>query len=86
MPQTAWAGGCRSWYKGNDADVDAPVLGVHPGTRLHFIKMLQQFRGEDWEYVYIGENEGSLKPNRFTYLGNGFTTEEDESLNAIMMV
>jgi hypothetical protein len=31
--------------------------------------MLEQFRGEDFEYTYE-------KRNRFAYLGNGFSTKE----------
>jgi hypothetical protein len=76
---TAWAGGCRSWYKGNDGD--GQVVGVYPGTKMHFVKMLEKFRGEDWEFVYVGENEGRrFRANRFAYLGNGFLGEEVEGL------
>ncbi len=67
MPRTAWTGNCRSWFK--DGKVDGPVIAVHPGSRIHFFHMLEQFRGEDWEYVYE-------KANRFWYLGNGFSTKE----------
>jgi hypothetical protein len=75
MPRTAWAGGCRSWYKNGEAK--GPVTGLHPGSRMHFIQMLSTFRGEDWEYVY----EGPVQ-NRFGYLGNGFTMKEVELLKA----
>ncbi|KAK0615541.1 putative sterigmatocystin biosynthesis monooxygenase stcW, partial [Lasiodiplodia hormozganensis] len=73
MPRTAWAGSCRSWYKGGTAD--GPVTALHPGSRLHFFRMLRGgFRGEDWVYTY----EGWMKGNRFGYLGNGFAAEEVE--------
>jgi hypothetical protein len=71
MPRTAWAGGCRSWYKSGTAD--GPVVGLHPGSRLHFIDMLGRFRGEDWEYLY--DNKAG---NRFGYLGNGYSMADME--------
>ncbi|TDZ73236.1 FAD-binding monooxygenase moxY [Colletotrichum trifolii] len=75
MPRTAFSGGCRSWYKQGEAN--APVTGLHPGSRMHFIRMLEHFRGEDWVYSY--EN---TRQNRFAYLGNGFTLPEMEMLKA----
>ncbi|KAF3803376.1 FAD-binding monooxygenase aflW [Colletotrichum gloeosporioides] len=75
MPRTAFTGGCRSWYK--QGEVNAPVTGLHPGSRMHFIRMLEHFRGEDWVYTY--EN---ARQNRFAYLGNGFTLPEMEMLKA----
>ncbi|KAF9879820.1 phenylacetone monooxygenase [Colletotrichum karsti] len=75
MPRTAFTGGCRSWYK--QGEVHAPVTGLHPGSRMHFIRMLEHFRGEDWAYTY--EN---ARQNRFAYLGNGFTLPEMEMLKA----
>ncbi|KAK1676414.1 hypothetical protein BDP55DRAFT_550601 [Colletotrichum godetiae] len=68
MPRTAWAGSCRSWFKGGA--VDGPVTALHPGSRIHFFHMLENFRGEDWDYVY------EKKRNRFAYLGNGLSTME----------
>lgn len=68
MPRTAWAGSCRSWFKGGA--VDGPVTALHPGSRIHFFHMLENFRGEDWDYVY------EKKGNRFAYLGNGLSTKE----------
>ncbi|OLN88794.1 putative sterigmatocystin biosynthesis monooxygenase stcW 1 [Colletotrichum chlorophyti] len=75
MPRTAFTSGCRSWYKQGEAQ--APVTGLHPGSRTHFIGMLERFRGEDWEYTY--EN---ARQNRFAYLGNGFTAPEMAMLKA----
>ncbi|KAF6841802.1 phenylacetone monooxygenase [Colletotrichum musicola] len=75
MPRTAFSGGCRSWYK--QGEIHAPVTGLHPGSRMHFIRMLGHFRGEDWVYTY--EN---ARQNRFAYLGNGFTLPEMEMLKA----
>ncbi|KAI3334759.1 hypothetical protein F4824DRAFT_178976 [Ustulina deusta] len=69
MPRTAWAASCSSWFKGGK--VDGPVTALHPGSRIHFFHMLEQFRGEDWEYVHDHPST-----NRFSYLGNGFSTKE----------
>ncbi|TGJ82536.1 hypothetical protein E0Z10_g6203 [Xylaria hypoxylon] len=69
MPRTSWAASCSSWFKGGK--VDGPVTALHPGSRIHFFHMLENFRGEDWEYVYDHPSA-----NRFGYLGNGFSTKE----------
>ncbi|KAL3460223.1 FAD/NAD(P)-binding domain-containing protein [Aspergillus heterothallicus] len=70
MPRTAWTANCVSWFKNGTAD--GPVTALHPGSRIHFFHMLEEFRGEDWEYRYMNRR------NRFQYLGNGFSTKEDE--------
>lgn len=75
MPRTAWAGSCRSWYKGEKGD--GRVVGLHPGSRMHFLGMLARFRGEDFEFVYRG--------GRFGFLGNGFTAEEVEVMKGMKM-
>ncbi|KAH6876607.1 hypothetical protein B0T10DRAFT_414468 [Thelonectria olida] len=68
MPRTAWSGKCTSWFKNGTAD--GPVIALHPGSRIHFFHMLENFRGEDWEFKYRNRR------NRFEYLGNGFSTKE----------
>lgn len=82
MPRTAWAGSCRSWFKGGpdsqDGGGDGPVTAVHPGSRIHFFHMLERFRGEDFEYVYDRPAGSTGRQNRFSYLGNGFSTKELE--------
>ncbi|KAL5621545.1 hypothetical protein BROUX41_006445 [Berkeleyomyces rouxiae] len=80
MPRTTWAGGCRSWYK-NGSTGASSLISLHPGSRLHFIKMLEDFRGEDWDMDY--RPAGAAKANRFEYLGNGFTIAEVKSLKAM---
>ena len=76
MPRTAWAAPGRSWFKAGRED--GPVIALHPGSRVHFFHMLEDFRGEDFEYVYdAAENEtGRARQNRFAYLGNGFSVRE----------
>ncbi|KAI8300803.1 FAD-binding monooxygenase moxY [Colletotrichum sp. SAR11_59] len=68
MPRTSWSGNCISWFKGGT--IDGPVMALHPGSRIHFFHMLENFRGEDWEYIRVN------KQNRFQFLGNGFSTKE----------
>lgn len=72
MPRTAWQGSCRSWFKGGEKD--GPVTALHPGSRIHWFHMLERFRGEDFEYSYDSNN-------RFSYLGNGFSTRELDGKN-----
>lgn len=79
MPRTAWAAPGRSWFKGGRED--GPVTALHPGSRVHFLHMLERLRGEDWDFVYDdaahgGGGNGEGKGNRFWYLGNGFSTRE----------
>jgi hypothetical protein len=69
MPRTSWAGPCRSWFKGGTED--GPVTALHPGSRIHFFHMLEQFRGEDWEFVY----EARLVGIGFRIWGMGFRRE-----------
>ncbi|KAK7969302.1 hypothetical protein PG996_002260 [Apiospora saccharicola] len=69
MPRTAWQSSGRSWFK--NGREDGPVTALHPGSRLHFFHMLEQVRGEDWDYVYDNPSQ-----NRFAYLGSGFSTKE----------
>ncbi len=80
MPRTTWSSSCRSWFKGGNDDTSSangPVTALHPGSRIHFFHMLEQFRGEDFEYVYNSEDDAGVQPqNRFRYLGNGFSTKE----------
>lgn len=69
MPRTTWSAQGRSWFK--NGQEDGPVTALHPGSRIHFFHMLENFRGEDWDYIY-----DAPKKNRFYYLGNGFSTKE----------
>jgi hypothetical protein len=93
LQQTVLASRCRSWFKGgkclrpyamdlsggcgSDVDAythlgkeDAPPM-VHPGSRIHWFHMLEEPRWEDWNWT-------SQNANRFAYLGNGFSSLEDE--------
>lgn len=69
MQRTAWTTHCRSWFK--NGTVDGPVVALHPGSRVHWFHMLDEPRYEDY-------NWDRIKKNRFSYLGNGFSTKEGE--------
>ncbi|KAI0017643.1 hypothetical protein F4780DRAFT_782145 [Xylariomycetidae sp. FL0641] len=72
MPRTAWAAGCRSWFKGGHETTGGPVVtALHPGSRVHFFHMLERFRAEDWHFAYAHP-----AGNRFAYLGNGLSARE----------
>ncbi|KAF2094347.1 flavin-binding monooxygenase [Rhizodiscina lignyota] len=58
---------CRSWYKGGRAD--GKVIGIWPGSSLHYFETISEPRYEDWDYVYR-EN------NQWDFLGNGWTLLE----------
>lgn len=69
MPRTAWAAKCRSWFK--NGRTEGPILAIHPGSRIHWFHTLERPKFEDYEYTY-------LTSNRFQYLGDGFSTREEE--------
>ncbi|RDW58681.1 FAD protein [Coleophoma cylindrospora] len=69
LTRMAWSSSCRSWFK--NGSVDGPVTALHPGSRLHWFKMLEEPRYEDWEWT-------TWNKNRFAYLGNGFSTKETD--------
>ena len=69
MSRTAWSTHCRSWFK--NGRIDGPIVALHPGSRIHWFHMLAEPRYEDWQWE-------SFNKNRFAYLGNGFSTLEQE--------
>ena len=69
MKRTAWSSRCRSWFK--NGTVDGPIVALHPGSRVHWFHMLNEPRYED----YIWRR---FSANRFSYLGNGFSTKEGD--------
>ncbi|OAL32860.1 hypothetical protein AYO20_07651 [Fonsecaea nubica] len=66
LQRTAWASGCRSWFK--QGKEDGP-LAMWPGSRLLYFELLAQPRYEDYDIKYQSGNP-------FGFLGNGFTTRE----------
>lgn len=68
LKRTAFSGPCSSWFKAGDVG-RKPVCW--PGSRVHYMTMLQHPRFEDFEMEY-------LSGNRFSFLGNGFDLRESD--------
>jgi hypothetical protein len=68
LQRTAWTSPCRSWFKQGQTEGRAVV---YPGSRLHFLHLLEEVRYEDYE---IERWQG----NRFAFLGNGFDRREED--------
>ena len=66
LQRTAWTSPCRSWFKQGKTDGQATMW---PGSRLHFLKIMEAPRYEDFEIEY---REG----NMWAFLGNGFEVRE----------
>lgn len=66
LKRTTWVGPCSSWFKAGEVG-RKPVLW--PGSRIHYLTVLQHPRYEDYEIEYI-------TGNRFNYLGDGFDVRE----------
>ncbi|OBT75667.1 hypothetical protein VF21_05161 [Pseudogymnoascus sp. 05NY08] len=67
-----WTGGCRSWYK--KGRIDGRVTAAFAGSALVFQKLISEIRGEDFDIEY-------QSPNRFRFMGNGFTEFELDENN-----
>ncbi|KAG9834933.1 flavin-binding monooxygenase, partial [Aureobasidium melanogenum] len=68
MEGTIWSEECKSWYKNGNAK--GKIAALWPGSTLHYLETLAEPRYEDWKFTY------DRAINRFTYLGNGFSTSE----------
>jgi cation diffusion facilitator CzcD-associated flavoprotein CzcO len=66
LERTAWSGPCSSWFK-NGITQARPLCW--PGSRVHYMEMLQKPRFEDFDITYMTEN-------RWNFLGNGFDIRE----------
>ncbi|KEF59610.1 uncharacterized protein A1O9_04456 [Exophiala aquamarina CBS 119918] len=66
LKRTAWSGPCSSWFK-NGIPGHKPLCW--PGSRVHYLSMLQKPRFEDFDIGYISDN-------RFNFLGDGFDVRE----------
>lgn len=63
LKRTAWTGPCSSWFKGGKKDGKPAIW---PGSRLHFLRLLEKVRFEDFDIEYQDEE------NMWSFLGNGF--------------
>lgn len=69
FPKTVHSERCRSWYKlGKD---EGRIVGLWPGSQLHYLRALSHPRWEDFDYQPLD----SVK-NRFYWLGDGQTYNE----------
>ncbi|EXJ91716.1 hypothetical protein A1O3_00266 [Capronia epimyces CBS 606.96] len=66
LKRTVWSGPCSSWFKAGSVS-RKPVCW--PGSRIHYLSMLQTPRYEDFDLEY-------LSGSRFNFLGNGFHARE----------
>ncbi|TPX08646.1 uncharacterized protein E0L32_009835 [Thyridium curvatum] len=66
LQRTAWSGPCSSWFK-NGQTHRKPLCW--PGSRVHYLTILQKPRFEDFDMEYHSGN-------RFNFLGDGFDTRE----------
>lgn len=64
---TVFADACRSWYKDNET---GRINAVWPGSALHYRKVLENPRWEDYEIEYRDEG------NMFSWMGLGFVQEQ----------
>jgi hypothetical protein len=71
LKRTAWTSSCRSWFKQgrNGGSEEGGQAVVYPGSRLHFLHLLERPRYEDYEFE-------RWDGNRFAFLGNGFDMRE----------
>ncbi|RKL20092.1 hypothetical protein BFJ72_g15094 [Fusarium proliferatum] len=70
FPRTIWSTKCRSWFKGGKEE--GPVYALHPGSRVHWVHMMNEPRYEDYTWKTTNRNV-------FSYLGNGFSVSEVEN-------
>lgn len=63
LKRTAWTGPCSSWFKGGKID---GTPAIYPGSRLHFLRLIEKVRWEDYEIEYDSSED------MWSYLGNGF--------------
>ncbi|KAL4814833.1 steroid monooxygenase [Aspergillus spinulosporus] len=68
LQRTAWSGPCSSTFKNGIAS-RKPLLW--PGSRIHYLTMMQSPRYEDYDIEY-------LTRNRFNFMGNGFDVREHD--------
>jgi len=63
LKRTAWTGPCSSWFKGGKKDGKPAIW---PGSRLHFLRLLEKPRFEDFDIDY------DVSEDMFSFFGNGF--------------
>ncbi|RFU31171.1 hypothetical protein B7463_g5169, partial [Scytalidium lignicola] len=66
LKQTVWTDDCRAWYRDNET---GRVKAVYPGSSLHYYRLTENPRYEDYNFKYQN------KHNQWAFLGRGFTSE-----------
>ncbi|KIV90158.1 hypothetical protein PV10_07492 [Exophiala mesophila] len=70
LDKSSWNSGCISTYK--NGKQDGELVSLHPGSRLHFFRLLQTRRYEDYSWKSFCDDPDL----RFAWLGNGYALEE----------
>lgn len=70
LNRTVWASGCSSTYK--NGTTDGKLVSLHPGSRLHYFKLLMTPRYEDFDWTSLCEDPEFS----FAWLASGFTCDE----------
>lgn len=65
IKHTVWKDSCRSWYKDNNT---GRVNAVYPGSSMHYQKLIEVPRYEDFEIKHFDKNP-------WAFLGMGWTME-----------
>lgn len=73
LEKTAWSSNCVSTYK--NGKPEGPLISLHPGSRLHYFKLLSNPRWEDFDWKSLCPDEDLA----FAWLGNGFILEESSN-------
>lgn len=76
MKHMVWTSDCRSWYKNQNGT--GKVIAIWPGSILHYREALEEPRYEDWDFrCDVNQSQGEAKkPNRYAYLGMGYSRTE----------
>ncbi|KAH8621079.1 hypothetical protein IG631_24266 [Alternaria alternata] len=64
---SVWSSGCKSVY--NQGNATGKLTMQYPGSIVHWRKLLEEPRFEDYSFVHRSRN-------RFEFMGNGFTEAE----------
>ncbi|KIW89983.1 uncharacterized protein Z519_09413 [Cladophialophora bantiana CBS 173.52] len=78
LERSVWTAPCANWYKRGTKD--GKVVAIYAGTSYHFMEALREPRWEDYGYEY-DVDAGGVGRNRFAYLGNGHTVDEERGEN-----
>ncbi|KAH8591217.1 hypothetical protein B0O99DRAFT_632827 [Bisporella sp. PMI_857] len=75
--QTVYLDGCNSWYR-SDGGRGNRITGLWPGSAMHAMETLRSPRWEDYDYEYLGDEDG-IEVNRLGWLGNGWSIVQTDA-------